>query len=343
MLAFASDYMEGAHEKILARLAETNLEHIPGYGSDGHCENAKRLIREACACPDAEIFFLTGGTQTNQIAIDCALRPYEGVVAPQTGHVNTHESGAIEFTGHKVLSLPEREGKLSAEDLSAYLAAYYADENHEHMVKPGMVYISHPTEYGTLYTKRELTDLSKVCGSYGIPLYLDGARLAYALASRGSDVTLPDIAALTDIFYIGGTKCGALFGEALVYTKKNMPPWFPGQVKQHGALLAKGWVPGVMFETLFADGLYGQIGKNAIDTAERLKEGLRERGYELFLDSPTNQQFVIVDDAVIAKLRENSVMYSFWEGLPDGRLVIRLATSWATRLEDVEELLRILS
>lgn len=250
MLVFENDYSEGAHQKVLERLLETNMEQLPGYGADHYCESAGEKIREACGCPEAEVCFLTGGTQTNQIVIGAVLKPYEGVIAAETGHVSTHEAGAIECSGHKVLELPQEEGKISADNLSDFLNSFYEDENHEHMVFPGMVYISHPTEYGTLYTKGELAELSAVCAQYGIPLYMDGARLGYGLAAEGTDVTLKDVAEYCDIFYIGGTKAGALCGEALVFTKENIPPHFMTMVKQRGALLAKGRLLGVQFDAL---------------------------------------------------------------------------------------------
>ena len=256
MLCFENDYSEGAHPEILEHLIETNMEQLSGYGTDIYCQKAKEKIRNACGISDAEVFLLTGGTQTNQIIIDTVLAPYEGVIAARTGHVSTHEAGAIEFTGHKVLELPEKEGKIQATDLKDLLETFYGDENHEHMVFPGMVYISHPTEYGTLYSKQELKDLSAVCREYKIPLYMDGARLIYGLVSEGTDLTLQDIAQLCDCFYIGGTKAGLLCGEAVVFTGKNMPAHFLTRVKQHGALLAKGRLLGVQFDALFTCLLY---------------------------------------------------------------------------------------
>lgn len=240
MLSFESDYTEGAHQKILERLLETNLESLSGYGSDPYCESAKRKIREACNCPEADVHFLVGGTQTNATVIDAVLNKYEGVVAVRTGHISAHEAGAVEFTGHKVLALEENQGKISSGQLENYLKTFWGDGNHEHMVFPGMVYISHPTEYGTLYSLKELQEISSICHRYEIPLYLDGARLGYGLMSYHTDVTLEDIAECCDVFYIGGTKVGALCGEAVVFTKGNAPRHFMTMVKQHGALLAKG-------------------------------------------------------------------------------------------------------
>ena len=270
MLYFLNDYSEGAHEKVLQHLIDTNMEQLPGYGTDHYCEEAKEKIKKACGCEDAEVFLLTGGTQTNQIVIDTMLQPYEGVVAAQTGHVSTHEAGAIEFTGHKVLTLPEKNGKICAADLKNLIETFYGDENHEHMVFPGMVYISHPTEYGTLYTKKELTELSAVCKEYKIPLFMDGARLIYGLVSKETDVTLQDIAKLCDVFYIGGTKAGALCGEAVVFTGDSMPKHFLTRVKQHGALLAKGRLTGVQFDALFTDGLGMEMARHADSEADRI-------------------------------------------------------------------------
>ena len=341
MLSFENDYSEGAHPKILQRVVETNLEQVPGYGSDPYCDSAKEKIRAACNCPDAEIFFLVGGTQTNAVVIDSMLQAYEGVVSAQTGHVNAHEAGAIEYTGHKVLSIPQYDGKMKASDLEAYLKTFWQDESHEHMVFPGMVYISHPTEYGTLYTKQELADLSAICRRYEIPLSLDGARLGYGFMSKHSDVTLPDIAELCDVFYIGGTKVGALCGEAVVFTKHNMPKYFVPHVKQHGALLAKGRLAGVQFDTLFTDNLYFEISKHAIEMAELLKQGFAEKGYTFHIDSPTNQQFIVLDDEKYNELQKQ-VRCCFWEKPDDTHTVVRFATSWATPKENIDELMKLL-
>lgn len=326
---------------MLQHLVDTNMEQLSGYGSDKYCESAKAKIKQACGCEDAEVFLLTGGTQTNQIVIDTVLKPYEGVVAAQTGHVSTHEAGAIEYTGHKVLELPQQNGKICAKDLKNMMETFYGDENHEHMVFPGMVYISHPTEYGTLYTKKELKELSEVCREYQLPLYMDGARLIYGLVSRETDVTLGDIAELCDIFYIGGTKAGALCGEAVVFTRNNMPKYFLTHVKQHGALLAKGRLLGVQFDALFTEELYLEAGRNAIETAAVLKAGLKEKGYQFFIDSPTNQQFIVLENSKMEELKKD-VQFSFWEKADDTHTVVRFATSWATKMEDVEQLLSLL-
>ena len=341
MLSFENDYSEGAHPRVLQRLAETNLEQQPGYGEDAFCQSAKEKIRAACGCPDAEIFFLVGGTQTNQVVIDGLLDGTEGVVSARTGHVNCHEAGAIEYTGHKVIPLPEHAGKLCAAELEALLRDFYADPSHSHMVYPGMVYISHPTEYGTLYTREELADLSRVCRKWKLPLFLDGARLGYGLMSEGTDVTLPLIAAYTDVFYIGGTKVGALCGEAVVFPRHNAPPRFLTHVKQHGAMVAKGRLLGVQFDALFTDGLYFDISRHAIQMAKKLKEGFARRGYAFHLNSPTNQQFIILDNREMERLAAQ-VRFSFWEKADEGHSVVRFATSWATRPEHIDRLMDIL-
>ena len=339
MLYFENDYCEGAHQSILKRLTESNMEKVPGYGMDPYCAQAKEKIRNACGCPDGEVFFLVGGTQTNAVVIASMLNRYEGVLCAVTGHINAHEAGAIEFTGHKVLPLPQYDGKISAADLKGYLQTYYADGSYDHMVFPGMVYISHPTEYGTLYTKQELRDISSVCREYEIPLFMDGARLGYGLAAE-TDVTLKDIAEFTDVFYIGGTKVGALCGEAVVFPKKA-PKHFFTMIKQQGALLAKGRLLGIQFDTLFTDNLYLEISKNAIETAAKLKSALKEKGYRLFINSPTNQIFVILENQKMKELGEK-VKFSFWEKYDEDHTVVRFATSWATKMEDIDQLIRIL-
>lgn len=341
MLNFVNDYAEGAHEKILDRLRETNLESTPGYGNDSFCERAQQKIREACGCDTADIYFLVGGTQSNQVVIDSMLRDYEGVIAAVTGHISTHEAGAIESTGHKVLGLPHKEGKLQPDMVKRYITDFYADASYDHMVFPGMVYISHPTEYGTLYTRQELKDLSAVCREYGIPLYLDGARLGYGLACADTDVSLPDIAELCDVFYIGGTKVGALCGEAVVFTKENTPRHFPTLMKQHGALLAKGRLLGLQFDVLFTDGLYLEIGQHALKMAALLKKAFREKGYRFYIESPTNQIFIILEDRQMEQLQKK-VNFSFWERLDEEHTVVRFVTSWATGEDAVRGLISIL-
>ena len=339
-LSFSCDYLEGAHPAILQRLCETNFAQTAGYGTDEYCESAREKIRAACGAPNAEIHFLVGGTQTNATVIDALLRSYEGVIAADTGHISVHEAGAIEFGGHKVLTLPQENGKITASQIRALLDQYEDDANRDHTVMPGMVYLSQPTEYGTLYTKAELEALHSVCAKYDIPLFLDGARLGYGLAATGTDVTLETIADNCDVFYIGGTKVGAMFGEAVVFTGKA-PEGFFSIIKQNGALLAKGWMLGVQFDELFTDGLYMKCGKNAIDCAERLKAGLISKGYNMYLDSPTNQQFIVIETAKLEELGKQ-VAYGFMEAYDAEHTVIRFATSWATRMEDVEKLIELL-
>ena len=341
MLSFASDYTEGAHPKVLEHLLKRNLVTLPGYGLDPDTEAAKAKIRAEIGRDDLQICFLTGGTQTNRIAVSSMLRSYEGVVCADTGHVAVHESGAIEHSGHKVLALPHRDGKLEAAALAAFMDAYLADATCEHMVRPGMVYISHPTELGTLYTKAELTALSDTCRRYGLPLYLDGARLGYGLMSPASDMDIRDIAALTDLFYIGGTKVGALCGEALVFTRGNMPPHFMAIIKQQGALLAKTRVVSQQFDALFTDGLYWDIGRHAIREAMRLKELFLRKGYALYADSPTNQQFFIMTNEQIVRLRKH-VAFETWARLDEDRAAVRFVTSWATTDEQIDALEKLL-
>ena len=322
MLSFASDYMEGAQPEILRRLTETNMEQTAGYGLDEYSEAAREKIRAACRTPHAEVHLLSGGTQVNRIVISALLRPYEGVIAAETGHISVHEAGAIEAGGHKVLALPHTDG------------------NHDHMVRPGMVYISHPTEYGTLYTLDELEITSAICRTNHIPLFLDGARLAYALGCSANELTLAAIARLTDAFYIGGTKCGALFGEAVVFPKHDTVPHFFSIIKQNGALLAKGRVLGIQFDTLFTDGLYERGGAHAIAMADRIRAALTAKGYTLVSNAPTNQIYLALDNAQLARLSEHVVM-GFWEKQGD-MTIMRIATSWATRAEDVEQLIAVL-
>ena len=340
MLYFENDYCEGAHPAILQKLTETNFEKVPGYGTDPYCASAKEKICAACGCPEADVFFISGGTQTNAIVIASMLNRWEGVVAASTGHVNGHEAGAIEYTGHKVLGLPHKNGKLDAADVKDFCATFYADGNHDHMVFPGMVYISHPTEYGTLYTKAELEALHAVCQEYHMPLFVDGARLGYGLAAEGTDVTLKDLARLADVFYIGGTKVGALCGEAVVFPH-GAPAHFMTMVKQQGALLAKGRLLGIQFDVLFTDGLYERISKNAITTANALKKGLAAKGYPFFMDSPTNQIFIVFSNKQLKAL-EGEAKFGFWEKYDDTHTVMRIATSWATRMEEIDALLELL-
>lgn len=341
MINFESDYTEGAHPAVLEALCRTNMEQLSGYGSDHYCESAKAKIKALCGRDDAEVHFLVGGTQTNQIVISSVLQNYEGVVAADTGHISVHEAGAIEATGHKVLTVPQKEGKMNAADLRTFVSGFYDDGNHDHMVFPGMVYISHPTEYGTLYTKQELKDLKEVCNEFGMPLFLDGARLGYGLMADGTDVSLRDIAELTDVFYIGGTKVGALCGEAVVFTHANTPKHFITTVKQHGALLAKGRLLGIQFDALFTDDLYFKISRNAIEKAQLLKDALRRYGYQFYLETPTNQIFIILENKKKEEI-EKEVRVSFWEALDENHTVVRFATSWATTSENLSRVIEIL-
>ena len=339
-LHFESDYIEGCHPQILKRLIETNFEKSTGYGTDVYCDSAKAKIRAAIRNPEADIYFLVGGTQSNATVIDALLDSYEGVLAADSGHVSVHEAGAVEQSAHKVLTIPNKNGKLSAESVENYLKVFYADENHEHMVPPGIVYISYPTESGTLYSKKELKDLYEVCQSYHIYLFVDGARLGYGLASD-PDMDIADIAEYSDVFYIGGTKVGALLGEAVVFKNKEMCPHFFTIMKRHGALLAKGRVLGIQFDTLFTDGLYEKISAHAIQCADRLEAIFREKGYPVYYESPTNQKFILLSNAQMEDLHEK-IGYSFWERIDEDHCVVRLATSWATREEDIEALKEIL-
>ena len=336
MISFESDYIAGAHPEVLKRLIETNLESLPGYGSDPYCESAKRKIRETIGMPEAEVYFLTGGTQTNAVVISTLLADYEGVIAAKTGHVSVHEAGAIEYTGHEVLEVPQKDGKIAAETLKEYLTVYYGDyfimgrsDNSRNRV--------FSQEDGTLYTKAELESIAAVCREYKMSLYMDGARLAYGLMSHDTDLTLSDIARLCDVFYIGGTKVGALCGEAVVFTKGNMPKHFLTSVKKRGALVAKGRLLGVQFDALFTDDLYFRIGRHAIEMADKLKEIFRKHGISFFIQSPTNQQFVILENHQMEKIAQK-VAFSFWEKLDEEHTVVRFATGWSTTDEDLKAL-----
>ena len=340
MLYFSCDYAEGCHPKVLEALTRTNMVSTPGYGEDRYCESAKEKIREAINCPEADIYFLVGGTQTNQTVIDSMLSNYDGVVAAATGHVAVHEAGAIEYSGHEVITVPGHAGKIDPRELRQMLVDHYADESSEHMVNPGMVYISYPTEYGTLYSKEELEAIGAICNEYNIPLFIDGARLAYGLAAA-DDLTLADIAKLADVFYIGGTKVGALFGEAVVFTKNNTPKHMITQIKQHGALLAKGRLLGLQFDALFTDNLYMEMGKHAVSCANTIRKELVNKGYQIYMENPTNQIFVVMENDKLDKLSKE-VLYGFWEKYDDAHTVIRIATSWATTEASVEALKKIL-
>lgn len=340
MIYFNCDYMAGAHPEVLQALSQTNLIKSVGYGFDSFTSEARTIVLKACGLEEGEVFFLQGGTQTNKIVIDRLLSKNDGVVCCESGHINVHEAGAIEADGHKVLPLPGDNGKLVAVALERYMENFYRDETNEHMVRPAMVYISHPTEYGTLYSRNELENLSGICRKYGMPLFIDGARLAYGLAAEGTDVTLREIALIADVFYIGGTKCGALFGEAVVSRHKQLLPRFMSLMKLHGALLAKGRLLSVQFLALFKDDLYLRIGRHADHLARILKEGMSERGYRVFIDSPTNQQFFILPNGLIDRLSEK-VGFELWGPRGENESIVRFVTDWSTTEEDVDYLLRL--
>ena len=337
MLYFENDYCEGAHPAILQKLTETNFEKVSGYGTDPYCASAKEKIRAACACPEADVFFISGGTQANSIVIASTLRRWEGVVAAATGHVAGHEAGAIEFTGHKVIGLPQKNGKLDAATVEDFCKTFYADSNHDHMVFPGMVYISHPTEGGALYTKAELTALYDTCRRYGLPLFIDGARLGYGAMADGAELTIPDIARLCDVFYIGGTKVGALFGEAVVIMNPALKKDFRFMMKQRGGRMAKGRLLGIQFDALFTDDLYFNISRHADEMAYQIRDIFVSAGYPLLVDSPTNQQYPIMPDDELAELGK-SFGYEYWERGDETHSGVRFCASWATTQEHVDAL-----
>ncbi|WP_025686169.1 threonine aldolase family protein [Paenibacillus maysiensis] len=339
MIRFECDYTEGAHKRILKRLLETNDEQTPGYGVDEHCEKARAYIKKACDSPNADVHFLVGGTQTNTTVISSILRPHQGAIAAVSGHIAVHETGAIEATGHKVLTLPSDDGKIRAEQVKGLYDAHWNDAAPEHSVQPGMVFISYPTENGTIYTKSELEALSRVCRECSLPLFIDGARLGYGLVAEDSDVTLADIAKLCDVFYIGGTKVGAMMGEAVVIINDTLKKDFRYMIKQKGGLLAKGRILGIQFETLFEDGLYFENSKHAIDMAKLLQNGLSEQGFSFQYRSTSNQQFPILPDRILKALSEKYT-YSFWEKVDDTHSVVRFCTSWATKKENIEMLIQ---
>lgn len=353
MISFECDYNNGAHPKVLEALVRTNGEQTLTYGFDSYSERAKEKIRRACECDDAEVFLLVGGTQTNTTVIDGMLQAFEAVISCRTGHIAIHEAGAIERSGHKVITLPPSElppargentngdGKLTAKDLADYMAWFEGDESRNHLAQPGMVYISFPTELGTLYSAAEIEAIYDVCRQYGLQLFIDGARLGYGLAASHGDVTLPWLCRHCDALYIGGTKVGALCGEAVVFTHGNAPRHFFSIVKQHGALLAKGRLVGIQFDALFTDGLYFEISEHAIQMAMKLREVLRRKGFPFFIDSPTNQQFVIVPNEEVSRL-ERIVGFTHWEPFDSEHTVCRFVTSWATTTADIDELEKLL-
>ncbi|MGM9792182.1 MAG: threonine aldolase family protein [Candidatus Cryptobacteroides sp.] len=335
MVSFESDYNNGAHPSVLKHLVETNDEQSSSYGSDRFSENARRLIREATQCPQADIFFLVGGTQTNSTVISALLRPYEGVISVPSGHIAVHEAGAIEITGHKVLEIPGRKGKIVPKALEAEILKMEQDPNACHMVIPGMVYITFPTEYGTLYTAKELEAIYSICKEHNLLLYIDGARLGYGLSAAVNDISLPFLASHCDCFYIGGTKVGALCGEAVVFPRGNAPKHFFTMTKQRGALLAKSRLVGVQFEALFTDNLYFEISKHAIAMATTMKGIFVKAGLQLWNDSPTNQIFVVLDRQMIDRLKSRGILFEIWEPVDDTHKLCRFVTSWATRFEDI--------
>lgn len=334
MIHFDCDYMAGAHPEVLNAIVQNNGVQTSGYGEDDFCRSAKDRIREACGCPDAAVHFLVGGTQTNATVLDSLLNKTEGVIAADTAHINVHEAGAIELTGHKVIALPSHDGKLSANEVKDYLHDFYADDTWTHMVAPGAVYISFPTEFGTIYSIDELTEMSNVCHEYNIPLYIDGARLGFGLAAS-KDVTLADIARLADVFYIGGTKMGALFGEAVVCTNPNLLKRFFTLMKAHGSVLAKGRLLGMQFGAMFTDNLYLRIGQHGVDLAQKLRKAFEDKGYKTFIDSPTNQQFFILPNSVIDKLLPEA-SFEYWGPRGETESKVRFVTSWETKEEDIK-------
>lgn len=341
MIRLACDYQEGCHPKILERLVQTNLESTPGYGTDAYCESAKAKIKAACQAPNSEVFLLIGGTQTNATVIRSILRPCEGVIAVTSGHINGHEAGAIELGGHKVLTIEPHDGKMVASQLDQYIVDTLTAPSWDHGVIPAMVYISQATETGSVYSHAELEAISKVCHKHGMPLFIDGARLGYALASEGADMTLADIARLADVFYIGGTKVGALLGEAVVFTNTKLAKNFFTIMKQGGAVLAKGRLLGLQFDTLFTDNLYFEISRHAINMAMKLKTALKAKGYRFYSESPSNQQFVILENDQLAQL-EQHVQVSHWCKVDEKHTAVRFCTSWATTEENIDRVIGLL-
>lgn len=337
MIYFNSDYLEGAHSAIMERMMETNMMQTVGYSCDEICDSARAKIRAACNAPDADVHFLVGGTQTNTTVIAALLRPWQGVLTAASGHINCHETGAIESTGHKVIALPTPDGKITAKQVKDYVEWQKNDESEEHIVQPGMAYISHPTETGMLYSKAELTEIFNTCREYGLPLYIDGARLGYGLTADGTDLTLPEIAQLCDVFYIGGTKVGALFGEAVVILNDKYKKDFRFMIKQRGGMLAKGRLLGIQFDTLFTDDLYTKIARNANDMAYQIRDIFVSNGYPLLFDSPTNQQYPIISDEELAILGKN-FGYEYWERVDETHSGVRFCGSWATTQEQVDAL-----
>ncbi|MDT3388285.1 MAG: aminotransferase class V-fold PLP-dependent enzyme [Bacteroidota bacterium] len=337
MISFECDYNNGAHPQVLHHLIETNDLQSLTYGFDKWSDCAKEKIRKACEDDEAQVYFLVGGTQTNATVIDGLLESYQAVISAETGHINVHEAGAVEHSGHRVIALPSHNGKLDAKELADYMEWFVNDESTEHLVQPGMVYISFPTEYGTIYSAKELENIYETCHRYELKLFVDGARMGYGLMAEGCDITMPWLACHCDAFYIGGTKVGALCGEAVVFTHNNAPKHFFSIIKQHGALLAKGRLTGVQFDALFTDNLYFDISRHAITMAMRMKKMFEEKGYKFYLDSPTNQQFVVLDNEEMARL-EKYFIFTHWDKFDNDHTICRFVTSWATMDEDLENL-----
>lgn len=338
MIQFQCDYNEGCAQEILDLLIKTNMEQHVGYGEDAHCEKARQLIRQACESPEADVHFLVGGTQANATVISSVLRPHQGVIAASTGHIAVHETGAIEHGGHKVLALQALNGKITASQIKDCLIAHQQEDGPEHMVQPGMVYISYPTEYGTLYSREELEEISRICHDSQIPLFIDGARLGYGLTSHACDLTLPQLAHLADVFYIGGTKQGALFGEAVVIQQPSLKKDFRYFIKQGGGMLAKGRLLGIQFEALMTNNLYFRLARHANDMAALIREAFQQQGFEEAVPSPTNQLFYILPNDDLKRLEQKFIL-SPW-GHPDAEhTIVRFCTSWATKPENVQALI----
>ena len=338
MLRFECDYTEGCIPEILEAIAKENHTQLQGYSEDVVSDRVRNKIKTLCGREDADVHFLVGGTQANTTVIAAGLRPYQGVLSAAPGHIACHETGAIEATGHKVIALPSDTGRISADQIRRYCAAHWADASHEHIVQPAMVYVSHPAENGSLYTLEELTEIRKACDEWNLTLFLDGARLGYGLMSPVTDVTLQDIARLTDAFYIGGTKVGALFGEAVVITHPEMKKDFRYMIKRHGGMLAKGWLLSLQFDQLLEDDRYFKIARKAVIQAMRIKEAFEKKGCQFFMESWTNQQFPILDKETLKKFDEKYT-YCVWEPVDAERTAVRFATSWATTDEQVDELI----
>ncbi len=337
MLRFNNDYNHGAHPAILQALQETNDTAFGGYGMDEVCEAAKEAIQQYLQSPCSEIHFLVGGTQANYTVIASILRPYQSVLAAETGHIAVHETGAVEHTGHKVETLPQKDGKITAAQIEEAAVAYETSLIPEHITQPGMVYISNPTEFGTIYSKAELEEISRVCRAHGLPLFVDGARLGYALGAADNDLTLADLARLTDVFYIGGTKCGALFGEAVVINNPELQKCFRNNIKQNGGMLAKGWLLGLQYLTLFRDGLYFEITKKADVLAMQIKEAFAAKGIPSYIESCTNQQFVILENSQMETLAKNHI-FEYDRKIDENHTSVRFCTSWASKQEEIDAL-----